>query len=229
MRFLLIRHWPEEAPGLIGDALQRREIDCHDAFAFDPKGLPSSSDFDGLALFGSPESCRDAAIQSKLGPIHDLVRQFVDAAKPVLGVCFGGQVLAESLGAKVLASPKPEIGACEVRLTEAGRTSPFFEGFPPEFTAAQWHSDMFEVPTGASLLATSDGCAHQAFSIGRSLAVQFHPELSLARGRQWAAEYGENPTFGKSAAQVLQELEATHEERSRMCDLLVRNFLRAAQ
>src|SRR5262249_6856441 len=121
------------------------------------------------------------------------------------------------------------IGALPVHLTLDGKESPFFRGFPATFPAAQWHSDTFDLPQEARLLATSQKCKHQAFSWNRCLGIQFHPEVTLDRGRELPDEYADElPASGKTAAQVREELESTFNERARLCGLLVENFVRMA-
>lgn len=226
MKFLLVKNTLTETPGLVGDHLRRRGIECREVYAFEDAGLPSTELFDAVAVFGSPESCTKLERHPRLLAVRDLMAAFVRQNKPVLGICFGGQVLAHVLGAKVRRAEAPEIGAYDVRLTDAGERSPYFNGFPNVFPAAQWHNDTFDVPVGATLLATSELCRHQAFSWGRCLAVQFHPEITLQRGREWAGEYAsELPAVGKSAERVREELEQTHEQRARLCELLVDGFL----
>lgn len=226
MKFLLIRNTPTEAPGLVGQFLRGRNVDCHDASAFDPAGLPPSDAFDALAVFGSPESCTQLSRLPTLGKVRELMAEFVRGKKPVLGICFGGQLLAHVLGAKVHRNPQPEFGSYAVDLTDAGKASPFFEGFPSSFPAAQWHGDTFDLPAGATLLATSPLCPHQAFSYGNCLGLQFHPEVTRERALEWADEYAADlKKFDKSPQQVCDELSASHEQRAKLCKQLVQNFL----
>src|ERR1043166_4296352 len=210
MKFLLIRNSPTESPGLVGDLLRAREIECDDALATGK--LPDADSYDGLAVFGSPESCVDLADDSPFIRVRDLISEFVNSDRPVLGICFGGQLLAQALGAKVRRCPKPEIGCGTLNLTEQGKSSRYFEGFPTRFLAAQWHSDTFDLPEGGALLATNEDCPHQAFSYRNSLAVQFHPELTLDRAHEWVDEYAaELSQLQKSPERVREELVSTHE------------------
>jgi len=230
MRMLLVTNTTTESPGLIGEYLRRHGVACTGVFAFDPAGLPDPSLYDAISVFGSPESCIELDRHSKLVAVRDLLAEFVRQDKPTLGVCFGGQLLAQVLGAEVRRCPAPEIGACEVSLTESGRASPYFDGFPARFPMAQWHSDMFDIPRGAEWLAESPSCPHQAFSYGRALAVQFHPEVTRERGAEWAVEYAnELACSGKSAKEVREELDSTYPERVALCELFVSRFLHAAQ
>ena len=97
----------------------------------------------------------------------------------MLGVCFGGQALAAALGGTVERAPKAEFGWYEVQscVPDVIATGPWF----------QWHFDRFTVPEGATVLAHSD-VGVQAFRIGRSLGLQFHPELTATILEGWLAD-----------------------------------------
>jgi hypothetical protein len=108
-------------------------------------------------------------------------------------VCFGGQVLAAALGGSVEPAPRPELGWVQVRTDAPGLIAP-----GPWF---QWHSDRFVPPSGARTLATTD-VGVQAFSIGRSLGVQFHPEVDQRLLESWlegelAGREPADPIFGQ--------------------------------
>jgi GMP synthase-like glutamine amidotransferase len=100
----------------------------------------------------------------------------------VLGLCYGGQVLAQVLGGNVERAPEPELGWHPVQTTAPATID--------EGPWLQWHYDRFTVPPGAEVLATSPQ-AVQAFARGRHLGVQFHPESTIEIAREWARLDGE--------------------------------------
>jgi GMP synthase-like glutamine amidotransferase len=110
----------------------------------------------------------------------DLLRRAHEADVSVLGICFGGQLLARALGGRCYRADASEIGFLPVR-TEDPELIP--EG--PWF---QWHFDAFEPPPGSTLLAETDVSA-QAYVIGRSLGVQFHPEVTPQIMEDWVRVY----------------------------------------
>ena len=114
----------------------------------------------------------------------------VKAEKPLVGICLGSQLIARVLGAGVYKGYSgPEIGWKPVTLTAQGKADPLFKGFPPSFTPVHWHGDTFDLPIGATLLASSDMYPHQAFCYGDfTLAIQFHVEATGKLIRFWLRE-----------------------------------------
>ncbi|MED5600213.1 MAG: gamma-glutamyl-gamma-aminobutyrate hydrolase family protein, partial [Actinomycetota bacterium] len=108
-------------------------------------------------------------IGSWIGREVEMVRAAHDAGVPVLGLCFGGQVLSAALGGEVRRVDTPEFGWHEVDtdLPDAIAPGPWFE----------WHYDGFTVPDGATEIART-AVSPQAFRIGRSVGTQFHPEVT---------------------------------------------------
>jgi GMP synthase (glutamine-hydrolysing) len=116
-----------------------------------------------------------------------LLRARLGAERPTLGVCLGAQLMAAALGERVHRGDRTVIGFRTVQPTEAGAGSPMrhFQGVP----VVQWHSDTFELPSGATRLASSGDYSNEAFAIGHhALAVQFHPEVTDEMHEQWLAD-----------------------------------------
>lgn len=109
----------------------------------------------------------------------EMLRRALSGGAAVLGVCFGGQLLARALGGTVTRSPEPEIGWCDVESDEPGLVAggPWF----------QWHFDRFTPPPGTREVARN-AKATQAFAHGRALGLQFHPEVDGALVEQWIDE-----------------------------------------
>ena len=108
---------------------------------------------------------------------------------PVLGICLGAQLLAKAAGAPVYKNANKEIGFFDIDLTTEGQQDAMLGKLNKKETVFQWHSDTFDLPHGASLLATSLLTENQAFRIGQSAyGLQFHPEVSPAMIAQWCEE-----------------------------------------
>jgi GMP synthase (glutamine-hydrolysing) len=138
--------------------------------------LPRLNLHDGVLVTGSLSSA------THLDPwMEETAAWLLDAARwvPVLGVCFGHQLLARALGGRVERNPRGiEAGTREIRVTEAGRLDPLLQGLPERTRVQQFHEDHVpELPPGSALLAEGGLAAVQAFAAGPIRGVQFHPEI----------------------------------------------------
>ncbi|MHC9418246.1 glutamine amidotransferase [Sphingomonas citri] len=112
-----------------------------------------------------------------------LLRARLAAGRPTLGLCLGAQLIAAALGARVYPGPAKEIGYAPVTLTAEGAASPL-AALPAGQSVLHWHGDTFDLPAGATLLASTDLYRRQAFAVGRhALALQFH--LEADRIERW--------------------------------------------
>jgi GMP synthase (glutamine-hydrolysing) len=176
-RAMIIRHVPYEGVAGFRHPIQAAGfvVDRVDVTDPDFESLDLSEP-DLLIMMGGPmgvyEQDRHSWIASQLRRLAPRLA----ADRPTLGVCFGAQMIAAALGAKVYRGPAREVGFNPIDLGEAGRASPLrhLAGVP----ILHWHSDTFTLPEGVELLASSHLYAHQAFRRGRNLlALQFHAEM----------------------------------------------------
>jgi len=148
------------------------------AHVYENAPLPEPDAFAGVVVTGS------SAMVSHREPwserTADWLAGAVRAGTPVLGICYGHQLLAHGLGGRVGQNPRGrEIGTVEVRLSRAARGDPLFEQLPERLRVQATHVEaVLELPAGARLLGSSDADPHQAFAVGeRAWGVQFHPEF----------------------------------------------------
>jgi GMP synthase-like glutamine amidotransferase len=138
---------------------------------------PSLDDYDVVVPLGAPWGAwDDACIGTWLRTEVDWLGAAVRGGMPVLGICFGGQLVARAMGGAVAPAPRGEIG-----WTTIWSDRPDLVGQGPWF---QFHYDRWELPPGAVEIARNPA-ASQAFTIERTLAVQFHPELDAAGLKGW--------------------------------------------
>jgi GMP synthase (glutamine-hydrolysing) len=186
MRALVIEHAEHEGAGLVGEALAEGGMRLHLVRTWAGDALPSPDGFDLVLVLGGEQSANDPALDGEAALLAESSR----AGRPTVGICLGAQLLARGLGARVYRGDAPEIGLYPLSLNDAGKHEPLLAGLDGA-PMLHWHNDTFELPAGATLLASSARYAHQAFAVGaRAFGVQFHPECSHAMRLDWAARGG---------------------------------------
>ena len=182
----VIRHLAFEDLGILADVLARRgfEIGYFDAGVDD---LASIDPLDGdlLIVLGGPISSNDEDEYPFLETEIDLLRRRIAADRPTLGICLGAQLIARALGARVYPGTVKEIGWSPLRLTPAARATPMQYLGGANMSVLHWHGETFDLPEGAVHLASSDKYPNQAFMVGRTLALQFHAEVTATGLEQW--------------------------------------------
>lgn len=184
---LFVRNDPTAPEALLGEVFAEKgfDIDVFDVVPAerpdDPApevSFPAPGRYDVIVPLGARWAAYDDSIPW-IAAEMDLLRRALDGGAGVLGVCFGGQLLARALGGTVTRAPEPEVGWHLVHSHDAGLVpgGPWF----------QWHFDHFTPPPGAREVARSDR-ASQAFALGRALGLQFHPEVDGALVEQWIGE-----------------------------------------
>ena len=222
----IIQNDPEVPPGNISEILDALGVSSvvHHPYCADP--LPDLRDVTALIVLGGSMGANDDASHPFLYDLKIFIRQVVDAEKPYLGICLGGQLLAAALGARVESNRWEELGTLPVTLTDAARGDLLLAGLPQTFATFQWHHDSFDLPEGAVLLASSPMCHHQAFRCGTSAwGAQFHPEATEQIIRDWCSW---DPATAVRVDDLLEVFSAG-ESRYRETSLqLMKNFLLAA-
>ncbi len=226
MRALVVQHDRYSLPAIVGERLEHHGVELVPLLVVDDIAHPVSDvefpdprDYDLLLPMGSPWSVYDTdTIGTWIGRELDMLRAAVDADVPVLGICFGGQALATTLGATVERSSHPEIGwyPVETSAPEVIAPGPWF----------QWHFDRFDLPDGATALAQGE-LGVQAFRIDRHLGLQFHPELTADVLATWldAAERSTLEGHGLDPDALLAETKERQEEARPNTEALVDHFL----
>ena len=200
---LVLMHGDWGPPGLLAEWLEERGIpyDLHRTYVGAP--MPDPDGYAFIASLGSNRSPRDtddAAVAAELL----FLREAIERDVPILGLCFGGQALAEALGGIVEAAPTPELGWTEIDTDDPALV--------PPGPWLEWHYERFHTPPGATEIART-AAATQAFRHGRHLGVQFHPESTVEIVKHWAASDGERlAQLGHGDGSDL--IAATDEERA---------------
>lgn len=209
VRVLVVGDKGDDDPGFVGERLVELGATL---VPLDRDVLPDSDVLDGadlLLLLGSARSAHDPAASDAVVAESWLVRVALDEQIPVLGICYGAQLLALTLEGEVMPAPQAEVGWFEVDSRDPVLC--------PPGPWLQFHSDAVTPPPGVRVLGTSPaGCQGFAHEMGgeRALAWQFHPETTpteLARWldscRDWVLEHGADP--GHIQAQADERAEST--------------------
>ncbi len=179
MRVCVVEQQPDAPAGVLGAWAAARGHALEVLRAPSVAMWPDPRAFDAVVALGSDRSVHassDGWIAAEVG----FLRSAHEAGVPVLGLCFGAQALAAALGGSVQRAARPEIGWIAVEATAAGEA---VDGLAPGPWFA-WHEDTFTVPAGARELART-AAGPQAFALGRSVGLQFHPEVDAAIVRSW--------------------------------------------
>jgi GMP synthase-like glutamine amidotransferase len=178
-RSLILQHEAATPPGLMTSWLKEQSAQI-ETFRIDEDDRPlDPRDFDLIVSLGSEFAAFDDSIPF-VPREAELFEQALESDVPILGLCFGGQMLARVLGSRLYRSEQSEIGWLPVRTHDPGLVSP-----GPWF---QWHFDSFSVPPNAKVIAETD-VGPQAFVSGRSLGLQFHPEVTPEIMDDWVRVY----------------------------------------
>ena len=196
---LVLQHIACEPPAAFEDELRSRGLDLVRVELDEGDALPDWREFPGIVVMGGPMGAYDEAEHPWLAGEKRLLREAVEGDVPVWGVCLGAQLLAAALGARVYKAELPEVGLLPVELAPAAAGDPVFGEAPSSFPTLQWHGDSFDLPDGATLLASSPAYRHQAFRVGRSYGLQFHLEVTL----ELATEWSEVPAYANSLEATL--------------------------
>jgi GMP synthase (glutamine-hydrolysing) len=183
---IAIRHVAFEDLGTLAPALERRgyAVSYRDA-AVDDLGAPDIAASDLLIVLGGPIGAYEEELYPFLTAEIAAIEHRLARQKPVLGICLGSQLMARALAARVYPGTGKEIGWAPLVLTAAGGASPLAP-LGARAPVLHWHGDTFDLPGGATHLASTDRYRHQAFLWQRhGLALQFHLEVTAPGLERW--------------------------------------------
>ena len=205
----IFRHIACEGPGYLAEVLERHAIPWRLLKVDEGEAIPDTlDDYSGLVFMGGPMSVNDSApwIEQE----QALIRMAQAEGMPVLGHCLGGQLVSKALGGAISANPVKEIGWHRVRKSKTPAAAKWLEGLPDEMTLFHWHGETFSIPEGAEVILENNHCAHQAFALGNTLALQCHIEMMEPMVSEWATLYAhelqQTSNSVQSAAQMTTDL-----------------------
>lgn len=217
-----LQHVSFEGPGVFRQALEVRGYSVK-TILVPSEGLPMDPG-DFLLIMGGPMSVNDPApwIAEEL----QLVKTAMNKDIPVLGICFGSQLLAKALGGSVTPGPCFEIGMVPVMVTTAGSVDPVFSQEPSMFQVFQWHGEGISLPSEIPSLMASANFSLQAFRAReRCYGLLFHPEMEEAAIQALCRECPEDVQKGGILpetihAQAIPHLRILHQFADRLIEHL---------
>ncbi|CAM3021455.1 MULTISPECIES: type 1 glutamine amidotransferase [Dermacoccus] len=227
-RVLIVQHDHCSPPGAVAERFRERGYE-ETLFQIVPEAdfenpgveveFPDVRGFDAIVVMGSYWSAwDDDLIGSWLRPEMEMLREADEAGVPVLGICFGGQLLARTHGGSVARAPEPEIGFVEVT-SEREELAPGGRWFA-------WHYDRWQLPPQGVEFARN-AMASQGFILRKNLAVQFHPELSSDVLTGWCDNGGREMLagMGRSADDLIAQARDWDERGRERAHAVVDGFL----
>jgi GMP synthase-like glutamine amidotransferase len=222
MRAHYLQHVPFEGLGSIEAWLQNAGYQISSTQFFRSTDLPDVNDIDLLVVMGGPMSVNEEQLYPWLVTEKQFIRKTIAAGKPVLGICLGAQLIADSMGGTVFRNAVKEIGWYPIAAVTSA--SPVFQ-FPAETVVFHWHGETFSLPPGAVQIAKSKVCENQAFQIGHNVVgLQFHLETTPLSARA-IIEHCKDELVAGAYIQSEAEILAADDERYLSINTLMGNVL----
>ncbi len=216
---LIITHVESEGPGTLGEFLISQDIDVQRVDLSQGGILPSDPmEYYAIITMGGPMSVHDGDRYPFLNDEIIFLRKAIDDNIPLLGICLGAQLIARACDAWVRKANKKELGWKNIFITEEGENDMLFQGISKVISVFQWHEDTFDIPQGATFLATGWDCENQAFRYGNAFGLQFHVEVTRGMLYQW---FERSPELDK----ILRGFEEIEPDLITVARTLYSNFL----
>jgi GMP synthase (glutamine-hydrolysing) len=180
LRLLVVQNDPESGPGTLERALMAGGADLEFWLPFRGEAAPPLEGFAGVLAFGGTVNPDEDEEEPWLSEVRGRLGEVLERGLPFLGVCLGGQLLAQAAGGEASSETHPsEIGWSRLEVADETGHDPLFGGLRDGERVFQHHSYGISAPPGATVLATTKG-DHQLFRVGETAwGVQFHLEVDL--------------------------------------------------
>ena len=176
----VLQHVECETLGMMENIFRENNIDFSYIQPFNGDKIPDNlTDFNALIIMGGPMGVYDYAKFPFISDEITLIKNCLHSNKPILGICLGSQLLASALGSNIIPGPVKEIGWYNIHLETQSNNDSLFHDLDDPFSAFLWHGDIFNLPVGATKLASSDLTDCQAFKFGtNAYGLLFHLETT---------------------------------------------------
>lgn len=224
----IFRHVACEKPGYLGDFLDKQDVPWELVCIDENRPVPSEVDeVSGLVFMGAAVGVNDplAWIEDELA----LIRKAHEAGIPMMGICFGGQLISKALGGEVTRGKGMEIGWYPLYRLDGIDHDGWLDGLPVEFDTFHWHADTFSMPPGSQPLLMSDCYKNQGYFLGDHLGMQFHLEMTKEMVKSWVEKYGSDLNLDscciQSAETIQDDLQGRIERLHQISDVIYGNWL----
>lgn len=189
MRILVFQHASVEHPGVFLEFWKEQGHNWLSVELDEGEQIPSDLErYDLLVVMGGPMDVWEEQRYPWLIQEKAAIRRWVfDLRRPYLGICFGHQLLAASLGGDVSLMSRPEVGLANVDFTPDGQCDPLLSGMGASLETLQWHgAEITRLPEGSVVLAANAACPIQAFRWGsHAYGFQYHFEITEKTVHEW--------------------------------------------
>ena len=184
---IVVQNDPLVPAGLAGERFEYEKVPYRTVRAYESPDFGNREEISGVVMLGGTMCVHDTDRFPFLRDVKRFIAELLRRGTPYFGICLGGQLLAEVLGAPVHRNRFGEKGPRAVSLTEGSLDDPLWGALPKEFITFEWHDDSFDLPAGSIRLASSESCPNQAFRWGGVFyGLQFHPEVCETIVRGWS-------------------------------------------
>lgn len=213
----IICHAGCEPPGYLCTYFDKRHIAYRKVQANDNiSDIIQLDEISALVLMGGPHSVNDD--HHWIAEEIRLIQKAVEQDIPLMGVCFGAQLISKALDGDVLKAPRMENGWHQIEVDKAMLEKLQLDMLPDHFEAFQWHEDIFTLPPGAIPVFNGEHTDNQGFVYGKTVAMQFHLEMTEYMVHDWLSRFEDclpDPTGSVQTAEqitdrLLQRLDRLH-------------------
>jgi len=192
-RVLVVQNFDNTGLGQVGVALAEAGAEVDQRRVHLGDALPGNAEsHDAIIVLGGGQNALDDANYPYIPALMELMRDFEQRDRAVLGICLGSQLLARAYGAENHIGTAPEFGWQDVELAPAAGDDAVLSALPARFPIFQWHDDTFSLPQSAVRLAGSGVAENQAFRVGRAAyGLQFHFEADRPMVEQWTVAFSD--------------------------------------